>query len=247
MGLRIRVDLDSLSPVVLPLTYNHLIQSFIYKMFSKVLPEIHKVAPEYGGRKYRPFVFSKLFGQSFNIKRQSISFEPPVFFYFASPDDVLMEVLANELINSESIRLGSNALRFTKISSYRTAVSTGECLVRTLSPVTVHSTLSTPDGKKKTYYYNPREKDFAAQIRSNMVRKLSSLSLVSKMLHGGEFSIEPVRNIKERIVIYKGFVIHAWDGIFKLSGDSAWISCAFDWGLGARNAQGFGMIDQVGR
>ena len=236
-----------MTPVVLPLTYNHLIQSFIYKMFSNVLPEIHEVAPECRGRKYRPFVFSRLFGQSFRIIRQSIRFEPPVFFFFASPDDVLMEVLANELINSESIRLGNNTLRFAKVSSYKTQAGIPECVVKTLSPITIHSTFSTPEGKKKTYYYNPREKDFSEQLRSNMLRKLVSLSPNTPMTHLDGFSVEAVRNIKERIITYKGFVIRAWDGVFKLSGDSTWISCAFDWGLGARNAQGFGMVDQVGR
>lgn len=43
--------------------------------------------------------------------------------------------------------------------------------IRMLSPLTVYSTLMTPDGKKKTYYFSPYEKEFPALVNSNIKKK----------------------------------------------------------------------------
>jgi CRISPR-associated endoribonuclease Cas6 len=48
-------------------------------------------------------------------------------------------------------------------------------------------------------------------------------------------------------VKYKDFTQIAWDFSFELQTDPELISIAYDWGLGSKNAQGFGMIEIVER
>ncbi len=54
-------------------------------------------------------------------------------------------------------------------------------IVKTLSPITVYSTLETPDGRKKTYYYNPFKADFKELIIKNLQRK-ARYGLVKKLV-----------------------------------------------------------------
>ncbi len=44
--------------------------------------------------------------------------------------------------------------------------------VKTLSPITVYSTLNTSDGRKKTYYYSPFEREFEELVIKNLQTKL---------------------------------------------------------------------------
>jgi CRISPR/Cas system endoribonuclease Cas6 (RAMP superfamily) len=39
------------------------------------------------------------------------------------------------------------------------------------SPITAYSTLLTPDDKKKTYYYHPREHEFTDMVQNNLKKK----------------------------------------------------------------------------
>lgn len=47
--------------------------------------------------------------------------------------------------------------------------------IRMLSPVTIYSTLFSANGKKKTYYYSPFEKEFSQLIRANILKKYEAL------------------------------------------------------------------------
>lgn len=48
----------------------------------------------------------------------------------------------------------------------------------------------------------------------------------------------------QHIIMFKKTVIKVWSGIYKLSGPTGLMRLAFDTGLGAKNPQGFGMIEK---
>ena len=108
-----------------------------------------------------------------------------------------------------------------------------------LSPVTIYSTLQSPTGKK-TYYYNPREKEFSILIRDNLLKKYQAY--YKRSPDNDEFSIEPLRVSKkdEKIVSYKGFIIKGWMGLYRLNGSPELLKLAYDAGIGGKNSQGFG-------
>jgi CRISPR-associated endoribonuclease Cas6 len=114
-------------------------------------------------------------------------------------------------------------------------------IVKALSPITVYSTLMTPDGRKKTYYYNPFERDFQDLIIKNLQRKVRTWLGVES----GNGSIKPhrVSARNERIVIYKSTVIKGWDGLYELHLPPEQFQMAFDAGLGSKNSQGFGCVE----
>ena len=118
------------------------------------------------------------------------------------------------------------------------------CVVETLSPVTIHSTLMTGDGRKKTYFYSPTEKDFSAMLRDNLVRKHKAYYDVEP--ENADFKILPDTSgrLREVKTYYSGFQIRAWKGRFRLYGSAEMLELALMSGIGARNSIGFGCIVQ---
>lgn len=119
-----------------------------------------------------------------------------------------------------------------------------DCVVKTLSPVTIHSTFETADGRKKTYYYEPREHDFTDMIRQNLLRKY--IAWYGKEPDDTSFKIEEDKGRRTKCVsiYYHGFVIKGWAGDFRIHGSKELIRMALLSGIGARNSIGLGCILQ---
>ena len=119
------------------------------------------------------------------------------------------------------------------------------CTVLAISPITIHSTIELPTGTRKTYYYEPTEKDFSVMLRDNLIRKY-------KTVHNREpedmsFTLVPVKDgsVRKTVVKYRDTVIIGWTGRFKMSGSPELLKMALLAGAGARNSMGFGCIVQV--
>lgn len=124
----------------------------------------------------------------------------------------------------------------------------GPVRVKTLSPITTYSTLTTGDDRKKTYYYSPTERDWEIQLLANLWRKSQALGWDQKDPKGLDGArIKPIRVGKKdmRIVKYKGTVIKGWTGIYELDLPEPLFNLAYDAGLGSKNSQGFGMLKVI--
>lgn len=239
--MRLKVVFDSEKDISLPLSYSYPLQSAIYETLSSIIPDSHENGLNVNGRVLKPFVFSRLAGQSKVIRDGSISFTPPISLRFSSPLADYTQAFANGLLKKGSIQLIGTRLELKSIEVEPELSKENYIRARTISPVTVYSTLKTADGKKKTYFYNPAEKDFALQLKENLNRK--AIALGSSARSSDPFSFELKSKPIQRIVQYKDFVQIAWDFCFKLHTDPELIAIAFDWGLGSKNSQGFGMIE----
>jgi len=248
--LRIKIDLESLSTVglVLPRHHNYLIQGFIYRNLSKAIAtKVHDQGYKYGKREFRLFTFSRLFGR-FESRDRNLTFKEKCTLWIASPITEILESLACSLARKGKMKIGNNYCRVLSIEVPFTGDYNKELLIRALSPITVYSTLFTQDKKKKTYYYSPFEDNFSRLLKENLLKKYV---LINNGEPEGEldFSITPEKVSKrnEHIIFYKETVIKAWSGIYRLKGSIELIKLAFDCGLGAKNSQGFGMIEQWNR
>lgn len=241
--MRLSIGFSCASRVILPLSYNHIVQSTIFKLLSRVLPNIHDTGPIIGKRQFRPFVFSRLSSESYQIKNGYISFGPSLNLKVASPSDQITQTLANTLLKNSRINLNGNSLILESLEVTLPEPQSNSIVVKTLSPVTIHSTLISNEGKKKTYFYSPNESDFSNQIMTNLLRKSEAMGI--KIENNETFEIKAITEPKHRTINYKGFIIVAWDADFKISGDKELLKLALNWGIGARNAQGFGMIEEL--
>jgi CRISPR-associated endoribonuclease Cas6 len=198
----------------------------------------------HGKRSFKLFTFSRLYGK-FRLNRRSINFEPPVRFYIASSDTHFIQEFAESLLKAGDVHLGTEGIRISSIEVHPNCKFNKEITINTLAPITVYSTLNTRDGKKKTYYYSPYEREFCNLIADNLRKKFKLV--YHKEPGRRNLTIEPVngKRVREKIIKYKGTIIKGWMGRFKLKGSPALMSIAYDTGLGSKNSQGFGMFEIV--
>ena len=253
--MRLKIQLVPVNPkeVILPCNYNHLLQGLIYNQLDDYLAtHIHDEGfkEPVGKRKLKLFTFSRLIPEEKPMVRdKKIIFNGPIYFVVCSPDSKFIQSFATNLLKKGKIYLESNLLEVISINLEPTPNYRKKVIVRALSPITVYSTVKTPDGRKKTYYYNPFEKEFEDLLLKNLLRKLSVWT--GKIMNLSEKPkdcyIKPYKVSKrnERIIIYKDTVIKGWDGLYELKLSPELFQIAFDAGLGAKNSQGFGCVEFV--
>jgi CRISPR-associated endoribonuclease Cas6 len=229
-----------------PISYNEVLQGFIYRHLHQTIAEfLHDRGVQYKKRVFKLFTFSRLLGR---LKPDGDVFhvQPPVSLIVSSPYTEVLQDLAENLLKNPEVSLAGQSLQVESISVELSPLLEGPVEIRMLSPVTVYSTLQTPSGKKKTYYYNPKEEEFSLLLRENILKKYRAF--YGREPEGTEFIIEPLRVSKrdEKIVTYKGFVIKGWMGRYRLDGSPELLRLAYDAGLGAKNSQGFGCFEVVG-
>jgi CRISPR-associated endoribonuclease Cas6 len=143
-----------------PIQYNHLLQGLIYTNLDRALSEwLHEKGHTYGERRFKLFTFSRLFGKR-EAKNGRLRFEGPIHFYLGAVDSEVLGSFAEHLLTKPTVRFGSAECRVVEVSvePELEVDSTMPMRIKTLSPITAYSTLQTPDGRKKTYYYAPQEK-----------------------------------------------------------------------------------------
>jgi CRISPR-associated endoribonuclease Cas6 len=145
------------------------------------------------------------------------------------------------LMRAHTLRFGNEDLVLSSIETEGLPEYQEKIYVRTLSPITVYSTLESADGKKKTYYYSPFEKEFEDLLIKNLQRKLRAWA--GSTVFSGSIKPYKVSSRDQRIVIYKKTVIKGWDGVFELNLPQEFFNIAFEAGLGVKNSLGFGCVE----
>lgn len=144
------------------------------------------------------------------------------------------------LMMKSSMHLIGIPLKIAELQYKNTDISRSSCTVRMLSPITVHSTYRSSEGRKVTQYFSPYDPAFCHLVTENLAKKYEAY-----FGHPSESGLEikPLRfGKKDKVVTrFKGTVIEAWNGVYELHGAPEVLSFACAAGLGSRNSQGFGM------
>lgn len=242
--MRIKITFKGTQSIELPLAYSQTVQGFIYNNISdEVLKDfMHNKGFYNGKRVFKFFSFSRLEGEYIiNKQRKRITFLSEVTLQITSLFPPFIKDLASTLMKKDKIILGKNEISILSISMEEPKVK--ELMtVRTISPIVLYSTLQN-EHKKYTYYFHPGEVEFSKLIRENLIRKYSTFNSVSI---NPNFEIVPIEYEKNKPIIttYKNTIIKGWNGRFKIVGDKQLINIAYNYGLGSKNSQGFGMIEE---
>ena len=235
--MKLKVVLTSDSPIVLPLHYNYTLQGFIYKNLDTIYSDFfHNSGFPHGKRYFKLLTFSRIFGKNKVIKRaKKVVFTPPVYFYVSC---ILEEALASyvkRLIKKDKLLLGKNRVSLMSAEVIEENVKDSIVTVKTLSPVTIHST---KDGK--AIFYGPNQDDFYRLLTENL-RKKAKIARVGD-LDSIKVLPHPQSFYKKAVVLYKSYPVEAWKGRFIIEGPEEAIKVALSAGIGDRNSQGFGMV-----
>ena len=239
-----KINFSSNTEIHLPMSYNYIIQSVLYKFINEesYANFMHNKGYTFNKRSYKLFSFSNILEKPVHIDREKKRFVFPkdISLYFSSVDNDFFRYVFNSIINvDEYVNIGQNTAVISKIELIRQDISQRE-IVAAMSPITIYSTLLTPENNKKTYYYNPYEKEFSPYIRKNLINKY--VAMYDEEPKNDEFLIVPKRNIHESIIKYKGFIIKGHTGTFEIEGAQELMDIAFCAGLGGKNSQGMGLI-----
>ena len=242
--MRIEVLLRGLQePVALPTHYNWHIQGLIYQYLdSGLAARIHDRGWLDGNRRLKLFTFSRLRG-SFRREGSMLLFRGPLSLTIASPVDEFLESLSVHLVRAGVVTLGTSQLELVSIEVLMPPRYQRPVRLKALSPITVYSTLETPDGRKKTYYYAPQEPEFGRLAIENLQRKIRAWTGEDIPPDGA--TLRPVKVSNRNLVVarYKGTIIKGWTGIYELDAPEPYVRMALDAGLGAKNSQGFGCVE----
>jgi CRISPR-associated endoribonuclease Cas6 len=243
--MRLTFNFFSEKNLKLPISYNEIIQGFIYRHLNKVLSDfLHNHGFTYEKRRFKLFTFSRLMGKM-RIKDNTFEITPPFKLIVSSPYEEILRNLAENLIKPSETKIGHNTVYIESINVHFMPRISEEVKIKMLSPVTIYSTFKEADGRKKTYYYNPFKKKFSQLIKENILKKYSAI--YKKKPDSEDFIIEPIRVSKkdEKIVKYKDFIIKGWMGIYNIKGNPELIKLAYDAGIGNKNSQGFGCFEII--
>ena len=244
--MRLLLEFNAEKDLVVPIDYNYQIPGFLYKSISPKLARIlHDEGFQTGNRKFRLFTFSRVLGD-YEIRKtdNSIKFSSPFRLVVHSVLNEFVQELAEELLRKKFVRIASHRVSLASAEVADSTIDRDKVKIKMLSPVTIYSTLSHPDGRKKTYYYSPFENEFGDLISENARKKFLAYH---KKAPQGEIRLAPlkVNSGNQKIVSYKGSIIKGWTGIYELSGDRELMKMAYDAGLGGKNSQGFGCFEVV--
>ncbi len=239
----------SFQSLKLPINYNHILQAFILQLIddAKFRSFLHNQGYTFKNRNYKMFTFSKLNGQfSVDNSEKTIEFFDNVSLTISSHDETLIRYCADSLLFKDEFELLNQKITIEKIEYENQVINNDKIYVKTLSPITVYSTV-TLNSSKKTVYYTPTDEQFSKLIKDNLIKKY----LAFYNFNEGDISFDDFFIIKEKyrskskmiITYYKSFLIKAWHGIFEIQGDQRLLKIGYDAGLGAKNSQGFGLVE----
>lgn len=183
------------------------------------------------------FQFSQLKGE-YRIENKRITFFSEVSFEVRSPEPLLIRLLG-DCIWENGVTFGDHVYTEVQLELYDYTVEEKELLIRMKSPLTVYAT---DEESEKTFYFSPDDPVFYDMVNDNFFRKyqayygITPVSGIHLETHGNKFP-------KKLVTRYKGILITAWYGTYQLTGERKYLDFLYQTGLGAKNAQGFGMFE----
>ncbi len=256
--MRLIIKMEADREIVLPKSYNHIVQAWLYNQISDLAYRLflhnkgYRAETEKSSFKF--FTFSRIFGKwRLHENKQHIVFSSPVNIHLASPLLYLMQDVATTSLLGQGSQLGDNMLKIVGIEAKNDDMKIEQSSYRitALSPIVVYKTLQNGD-KKTTRYYHPREPEFNQLVKENLKHKSQVLLEHGFNEYGpleGDFSIRPLFDPLKKnstALYYKGFFIKGYVGDYEVTCERTWMKVALDTGLGGKNAQGFGMVEVKG-
>lgn len=239
MQIKINCKTDTIE---LPLNYQHILQSVIYKLLSVDKAQksfVHDNGWKYDKRTYRFFQFSNLSGP-YTIQNKKIIFRDSLSWEVRSIDGRLIQSV-REGIEKDGVWFGDIHIEDIEVQLTDYEVESDKIQIRMMTPICAYSS---DENTKKTHFYTPDEEQFYNQIQENFRRKYNAYSGID-IKNGVNVCLDSVNERDKIVTNYKGFYLTGWKGRYTLTGDRKYLNFLYQVGLGSRNSQGFGMFDVI--
>jgi CRISPR-associated endoribonuclease Cas6 len=249
--MRIKITFDIGMGVFLPINYNYLLASIIYRFLDLSNPEyahfLHEDGYGSGDKKFKLFTFSQLMAQKREIRDNCIHFRSSLTWFVSSPQEEFLGSFAASLLDQRVIHINDISLQVKDVDIPRTPRFQERMYFRCLSPITM-STKREYNGQVAMHYLLPDETEFSDLVKQNLIRKYETIyrqkpcddSFVM------EFDADYIskRNGRiTRLIRYKDVDIRGVLCPFHAFGSQELMFIGYECGFGDKNSAGFGMVE----
>ena len=232
--MQIHIDFST-NMLNLPVSYNSIVQGFIYNTLSVADPcfsyYIHNKGRKQGVNLFKLFTFSRLKGK-YDIRRREIIFPRTASLEIRSPDISFIENFLRGCSEGDTVQLGTNHVRIDRIAAEDKKITENTVSAFCLSPFVY------PDEFPQCNLFNH---DMAKYKLINNARN----KWLSEGFDGADFALDvdfTGCQPKKAQCVFKNTYIIGWDTPFLLKGNPEIIDFLYNTGIGNRNSQGFGMF-----
>ncbi len=239
MRLKIRFKPTGGQPESLPIDYRGIFISFVKSALLPRFPHIFE------NRLVKPYTFAVLFNRGVKFSGREITGIGRMDFLFSSGDPEILTAMFNFAMGLKR-GIGWDKIRKEEIRRFRlTEVSPvwreyrGEDTFRILSPVVVNDPDRDPRNPRE-HYLLPGEEGFSQRLLETTRERMERFLM--KVPKGG-MEVEPVGKVREVMVRhYRGYV-RGFIGTVRVKASPDVLKFIYDYGLGVRTGQGFGMLE----
>ncbi len=238
--MQIYIEHDAEDGLLLPMSYNYILQSIIYHALEKGgadISSLHDKGWQYEKRQYRLFQFSGISGH-YQRKEDRILFDQKVAWEIRAADSRIIQAIAGSLAENGVNYFGKKYVN-VGVSVSDKSVETEELEIRMKTPICVYET---DVFTGKTLFFRPDQENFYRQVNDNFKRKYKAFTGIDP---GDGIKILPQNvSLSDKVITkYKGFYLSGWKGTYFLTGQRKYLDFLYQTGLGSKNSQGFGMFE----
>ena len=259
--MKIKIIFQRINGNRIPLAYNHILVSFIYRTIEESNSEYSAFLHDHGylhkGKNFKLFTFSLLQTQNARVKPPFLYINSPfIELYLSSPIKEWVLHFVNGLFTKNEIFLGGRCssiertigmdFSIKKVETLENPDFTQTIRVKSLSPITI-STATVENNKMKAIYLDYRESLFKENIRKNLINKHEILHNSRPANTDFDFSFDDYYIQKRqgkisKLLDYNGTKIRGYTAPLSMWGNPDLVRLAYHAGLGDRGSMGFGCL-----
>lgn len=234
--MQLRITMQAQNGLDIPLSYNHQVQSAIYAKLGEVgQSDFWHDTGYVNGKVFKSFAFGSLCGK-YTVKDKRIIFREEIALEIRSPIPAFCDTLQRSFELNPRIKLAQTVLDVTDIQTGNLHINTDSAVFTAQSPVIAYST----DENKRRYFFGPEDDVFIGMLTKNYEHKYLAVTGQNP----DEILIEPLGRHRRVATYFKQSRLLGWKGDYRISGSSKALEFIYNTGLGSKNSQGFGLLQQ---
>jgi len=258
--MRLELTLQHLPNQELPINYQYLIASWVYRTLGNAnadfAKQLHNHGYDFGGKKYKLFTFSTLRPKWFDIDHQR-----SIFRLTKSPTKILLSFYVDEAVQHFVMDLFKDQIFELSSGRFKVlfTVSGIEMLPKPNFEKTMRFRAQTPicvsrnvEGRLHAHYTSPEEEGYGALLVQNLVRKRHALE--PQVVEGEESSVDLnfpygfrlLSEPKSKLLSIKGIQVRGYLFDFELMAPEDLMELGYFGGMGEKNSSlGFGVVKSL--
>lgn len=257
--MRLQLTLQHRSNQVLPINYQYLISSWIYRTLGNANPEfatwLHENGYERSGRKYKLFTFSSLRPRRYAINREAktiILEQSPTQIEITFHIDEAMQNFVMGLFQKQQFQLQSGTAFNAQFEVESIDLQAKPIFVPTMrfrlqSPLCISRN---EEGKEHAQYLHPEQEGYTELLLQNLLRKQQAIQLQTvgteinnEIKIDFPYQFQVLSAPKSKLIHIKGTKIRGYLFDFELTAPTDLLELGYFAGFGEKNsALGMGMV-----